>query len=464
MLEGLAMIRKSVSEISQMLGIKKLDKEFEVEIEGVCIDSRQVKKGNLFIPLQGERVNGHDYAKMAIEHGAAALLWNVNESNPPQDVPVLLVEDTAKALWDLAGAYRSLCHYKAIGITGSNGKTSTKDMIAGVLSERYKVMKTQGNHNNEIGVPLTLLSFDEDIDIAVVEMGMENLHEIDALCEIVKPDFAIITNVGVAHLENLGSMENIAKAKCEIIDGVATKGSLFYNGDDPYLGQEAVAHKLNSLNVKTFGEGEQNDCQLTSFHQNGKGISFTHSMSDCTFSCDVLGRHQAMNGCAAYLVGHELGMSDEEIVKGFLNVEATSLRNELMSIGKWCVLNDAYKSNPQSALAALETFEHVAGHNRIAVLADMLELGDTSPMLHEQLGKACADFHLDKVFCLGSMAEFIAKGAREAGIADVRHFSEREALLSALVAELDHEATVLFKGSRGMKLDELIDQIKDRVK
>ena len=459
------MIKKTVSEIRQMLGLKNENTMVdEVAVKGVCIDSRQVEAGNLFIPLVGERVNGHAYADMALANGAAAMLWNVNEPNPPKDAAVILVEDTAAALWRLAGAYRLLCHYKTVGITGSNGKTSTKDMVAGVLSERYRVMKTQGNHNNEIGVPLTLLSFDEDIDVAVVEMGMENRHEIEALCEIVKPDIGIITNVGVAHLENLGSMANIAKAKCELIEGLHNGSAFFYNGDDPYLGQEIPSHDLRQLRVQTFGEGEHNDCRLTSFSQHHEGITFTLSLTDHTFSCNILGRHQAMNGCAAYLAGHELGMSDDEIQRGFQRVETTSMRNELSSVGKWLVLNDAYKSNPQSALAALATFDQIKGGNRIAVLGDMLDLGETSPMLHEQLGRDCAKFKLDKVFCLGPLAEYIAKGAKAAGISDVRHFIERDELLAALLAETDHEATVLFKGSRGMKLDEIFDQIKEKVK
>lgn len=459
------MIQKTVSEIREMLGSNSENTAFDdVMIRGVCIDSRQVEKGNLFIPLKGERVNGHAYAAMAIEKGAAALLWNADEPNPPKDIALIFVEDSAKALWQLAGAYRSLCHYKVVGITGSNGKTSTKDMVAGVLSEQFKVMKTQGNHNNEIGVPLTLLSFDEDIDVAVVEMGMENLHEIEALCEIVKPDIGIITNVGVAHLENLGTMENIAKAKCEIIEGIHDGGAFFYNGDDPYLALEVSNHDLSRLSVKIFGEGKHNDCALISFVQSSKGISFKHTMSALEYSCDILGRHQAMNGCAAYLVGCELGMSDEAIQLGFRRVMPTSMRNELSAVGKWTVLNDAYKSNPQSALAALSTFDQVPGDNRIAVLGDMLELGETSPSLHEQLGLDCAKFKLDKVFCLGEMAAYIAKGAKTAGIRDVRHFDKREDLLSALLDESTSEATVLFKGSRGMKLDEILDQIKEKVK
>lgn len=463
MLEGLSMIQKTVSEILKMLGSNSENTAFDdVMIQGVCIDSRNVEKGNLFIPLKGERVNGHAYASMAIEKGAAALLWEVNEPDPPKDIALIFVEDCAKALWQLAAAYRSLCHYKVVGITGSNGKTSTKDMVAGVLSEQFKVMKTQGNHNNEIGVPLTLLSFDEDIDVAVVEMGMENLHEIEDLCKIVKPDIGIITNVGVAHLENLGSMENIAKAKCELIEGIRQAGTFIYNGDDPYLAQEVCNHDLSHVTVKTFGEGEHNLCALTSFSQSSQGITFKHSMSELTYNCDILGRHQAMNGCAAYLVGHELGMCDEAIQRGFHRVVPTSMRNELVTVGKWTVLNDAYKSNPQSALAALSTFDQLPGINRIAVLGDMLELGETSPTLHEQLGLACGNFKLDKVFCLGEMAQYIAKGALAAGIKDVRHYTDREALLSALLDETENEATVLFKGSRGMKLDEILDQIKGR--
>lgn len=452
------MIKRKISEIAEMLHASTNAKH-DVYIEGVSIDSRKINTGNLFIPLKGERVNGHHYYQMAVENGAAALLWEIDEPNAPSDIPLIFVEDTTKALWNLAKEYRSQCHYQVVGITGSNGKTSTKDMIAGVLSARYKVEKTAGNHNNEIGVPLTLLSFSEECEVAIVEMGMENLHEIEELCEIVKPDFGVITNVGVAHLENLGSMENIAKAKCELIDGITPEGYFFYNGDDEYLRKEISQRTIENLKVSRFGEGVENECQLTDFVQKASGISFKTNLSEKTFECDILGKHQAMNGCAAILCAQALGLSDDEIAAGFKKVEKTGMRNQLESAGKCTILNDAYKSNPQSAMAALATFEAFESPYKVVVFGDMLELGETSPKLHEDLGKACADYKMDELYCIGEMARYIMQGAESAGI-KTRYFENKDELVEALLPLKEKTSMLLVKGSRGMKLDEVVERLK----
>ena len=245
------MINKSCNEICKWIDGAELCHAEDVAIKGVSIDSRQVQPGNLFIPLKGERADGHRYLESAVHNGASAL-WNVDEPLPEFDFPLILVKDTMSALTQLAKGYRDNCDFQVVGITGSNGKTSTKDMIAGVLSAEAKVMKTLGNHNNEIGVPLTLLSFDEDCEIVVVEMGMENLHEIEQLCRLVRPNIGIITNVGSAHLENLGSMENIARAKCELMDGLPEDGLFIYNMDDPYLVSEIKQHDYRNLKVYGF--------------------------------------------------------------------------------------------------------------------------------------------------------------------------------------------------------------------
>ena len=219
------MMIRSIDAIIRMLDADYIENaDIEEKVYGVCIDSRKVVEGNLYIPIHGVNNNGHDYVRQAIDNGAKAVLWERNEPNPPQDVVVILVEDTTAALQKLAESYRHQLDMKVIGITGSNGKTSTKDILAGILSQHYVTQKTMGNFNNEIGVPLTLLSLSENVEAAVVEMGMENLGELSFLTNMVKPDIAIITNVGCAHLENLGSMENIAKAKVEIVEGLNDHG------------------------------------------------------------------------------------------------------------------------------------------------------------------------------------------------------------------------------------------------
>lgn len=454
------MIRKKCSEIAQMLGLPFNDEKDEW-IEGVCFDSRECKDKNLFIPLIGEHVNGHDYAKQAIEKGAACILWNENEANPPMDICVLKVKDTFKAFQKLAAVYAKQCHFQVVGITGSNGKTSTKDLVAGVLSQKFKVAKTQGNHNNEIGVPYTLLSFDEDIDIGIVEMGMENLHEIEELCAIVSPDIAIITNVGTAHLENLGSMENIAKAKCELIDGMNPQGMLFYNGDDFYLTQEIAAKKV-SVRTTTFGENTNNAICLTHYSQSESGITF-QLKDGFEAGCAVLGHHQAINALAAIGVARYLGMSDSEIQEGFQHVQSTKWRTQLEQVGQCKILNDSYKSNPQSALAALKTLEAFPAKNKIVVFGDMLDLGPDTHQIHEELGQQIAQFTCDELFCIGELSKSICKGAQAKGIA-CRHFEDQASLIEALLPYTQKDCMILVKASRGLHLDLVIDALKEKVK
>ena len=456
------MIKKKYAEIAEMLNIDYDKRYADVLVEGVSIDTRSIVKNNLFVPLKGERVDSHDFVSVAIENGASVVLWNRSIKSPPTDYPVLFVEDTRQALSDLAAAYRKQCSYIAIGITGSNGKTSTKDMIAGVLSQKYKVQKTSGNHNNEIGVPLTLLAFDEDCEIGVIEMGMENLHEIEELSNIVKPDMGVITNVGVAHLENLGSMENIAKAKCELIEGIKQGGYLFYNGDDKLIQQAVQTHDCARLHKATFGHDSKNDCHLYEFRQDEKGIHFKTSLSEETFTCHIYGEHQAMNACAAILCAKQLGLTDKEIQQGFLKVENTGMRNELEKVGHCLILNDAYKSNPQSALAALATFEHFESPYKIVVLGDMLELGPTSPQLHEELGEACQDYQMDELYCIGDMAQHIAIGASRTCSCRIHSYLDRNELYEAIKDFTKKDCMMLVKGSRGMKLDEVINQLKEK--
>lgn len=457
------MIKRKYIEVAKMLNIEYDERFRDVMIEGISIDTREVRKNNLFIPIKGERVDSHLFVNQAIEQGASAILWSSKIDTPPNDVPVLVVDEPLAALRDLAHAYAKSCHFQTIAITGSNGKTSTKDMIAGVLAEKYKVQKTTGNHNNEIGVPLTLLEFDEDCEIGVVEMGMENLLEIEHLCNIVTPNIGIITNVGVAHLENLGSLENIAKAKCEMIDGIIHGGSFFYNGDDEYILQEVKNHDCSHLIVKSFGKSATNDCQLQYFHQNEEGISFRTSLDGQDYFCSILGEHQAFNACAAILCAKHFGLTDLEIAKGFRRVEKTGMRNELEKIKQCMILNDAYKSNPQSALAALRTFAAFESPYRVVVLGDMLELGETSPQLHQDLGRACKEFSIDELYCIGEMAQYIALGAKETCEHTIIHtLLDKQILTEKLLPLLDKECFILVKGSRGMKLDEVITQLKEK--
>lgn len=451
------MIIRSIDSIIRMLDADYIENaDIEENIMGVCIDSRKVVAGNLYIPIRGVNNNGHLYAKEAIERGAKALLWEKREPNPPTDVVVIMVDDTTKALQDLASAYRNQLKMKVIGITGSNGKTSTKDILAAVLSQHYVTQKTLGNYNNEIGVPLTLLSFADEIEVGVVEMGMENLGELSFLTNIVKPDIAIISNVGTAHLENLGSLENIAKAKLEITEGLQGKGLFIYNGDQRLL-KEAVrdAQLPGAISIRTFGEQDHNDHIVHHILQKEDGLTFF--IDEEKYHLDMIGRHQAMNATAAWIAAKALSLTTEEIQRGFQSIEKTGLRNELLKINRALILNDSYKSNPQSALAALDTMEEFDIPYKIAILGDMLELGETSDMIHYDLGKRLQDYHLNEVLTIGDMARYITQGAiNNTNDVYIRHFQNKDELYAYIQKYMKKECMVLVKGSRGMKLDELV--------
>lgn len=457
------MILRSVDGIISMLDADYIDNDdVHKRVCGVCIDSRKVVEGNLYIPLKGANHNGHEFVQQAIQKGAAATLWNKDEAFPPENITVILVDDTLKALQKLASVYRRQLSMKVVGITGSNGKTSTKDILAGMLSQRYVTQKTLGNYNNEIGVPLTLLSMSENTQVAVIEMGMENLNEIDFLTKMVCPDIAIITNVGTAHLENLKTQENIAKAKLEITHGLAPFGMLIYNGDQKLLRDAVTKEGISGdIRIKTFGEQESNDVYLSYVKQTEDGITFGVNHEAARFTMDMLGKHQAVNAIGALIAARALQLSDMDIQFGLNTMEKTGMRNELMHAHKALILNDSYKSNPQSSLAALDTLVSFDIPYKIAVFADMLDLGENSDMIHFQLGKQTAGYRIAEVITYGEMGAYIAQGViDQAGSAiHVQHFIDKAKLIAYLLPYRNKECMILIKGSRSMKMDEVVDAL-----
>lgn len=456
------MIKKTIKEIASMVSGTLIlnNASLDTVVHGVYIDSRKVEENGLYIPIIGERVDGHTFIKN-IENKASLTLCS-NTEYIPENIACIVVEDTVKALQELAKNYRQTLDATVIGITGSNGKTSCKDILAGCLSAKYKTQKTQGNHNNEIGVPLTLLELDGDCEMAVIEMGMENLEDIHFLNAMVDQDMSIITNVGIAHLENLGSIENIGWAKLEIVDSLHENDLFVYYGDDPVLSKNMETKVIpNGVKVETFGKNTNNTMYLTSLTQDENGIYFKTNASDFTFHIDILGEHQALNAMAALSCAYKLGMSEEEMQAGFDKMEKTKMRNELMQIQNAKILNDAYKSNPQSAIAALDTFELLKAPYKIAVLADMLDLGPTTNALHYDLGYALKNYTLDEVVCMGELGVHIAEGAKASTNIKVTHFNTREEVSAYLMPYLKKDCMLLFKGSRGMALDLVIDTLKN---
>lgn len=456
------MIKIKIKEIIEILDAK-YSGNIDKVIYGVSIDSRKVIENNMFIPIKGLTTNGHNYIEDAIEKGVVATLWNKDEPNPPTNIAVVLVDDTVEALQKLAGAYREKLNTKIVGITGSNGKTSTKDITAGILSQKYITQKTLGNYNTEIGVPYTLLSLDEDCEVAVIEMGMERKGEIDFLTNLVRPDIGIITSIGLVHIDNFDSIEDIAKTKLEIVRGIKNEGLFIYYGDDELIENTVNNTEIkSSIRKKTFGEKSNNSIWLKEFKEDTKGITFKINDDDCDeLYIEMLGKHQSLNALAAILSAQELGMTYEEIKLGLLKVEKTGLRNEVLKIKECTILNDCYKSNPVSIKAALDIFELFESKKKIVVLGDMLGYREMSEDMHYNVGRDLSIHKIDELVTIGDMAKDIARGAREnTEIKSIIEFNNKEEATNYISRYLDTNSAMLIKGSRFLKLEYITNKLK----
>lgn len=456
------MMRKTIEQIANIIKIENNFESFkDYLIQGVAIDSRKATNGQLFVPFKGENTDGHQYIRQAINQGAAAALWQKDRPNPPEDLPVLVVEDTLKALQQLAKAYREELDVKVIGITGSNGKTTTKDMTASLLSRKFKVQKTEGNFNNHIGLPLTILSLKEDTEAAVIEMGMSSKGEIDLLTKIASPDVAIITNIGEAHLQDLGSREAIAEAKLEIINGLAADGTLIYHGDEPLL-KEAL--KETELKTETFGLEAENDMYPLSVQTLQDGSRFkANKAPDMEFFLPIIGRHNVLNAMAAMLAAHKMGLTFEEMKIGLTSVELTKMRMEMKDGMKGTkIINDAYNASPTSMKAAIELAEKMPGFKRkILVLGDMLELGLDEELFHYQVGQTVEGEAIDYLFTLGRLGQFIAAGAKNSlGEDRIFAFSDKHELIEKLKSIVASGDLIVVKASRGVRLEEVVEALE----
>ncbi len=458
------MINITIKEAARILEATCISCDLDKNIKGISIDSRNTVESNLFVPIKGLTVNGHSYVKDAIKNGAIATLWNKDEPNPPNDIALILVEDTVKGLQKLARDYRNKLKTKIVGITGSNGKTSTKDITAAVLSQKFKTQKTRGNFNTEIGVPYTLLNLDEDCQAAVIEMGMERKGEIDFLTNLVQPDIGIITSVGLVHIDNFPSIEDIAKAKLEIVSGIKDGGLFIYFGDDTLI-EETVSNTeiKDGLRKQTFGLNKNNTLWLKDFSENLDGITIKVSDENLEeLHIDILGKHQALNTMAAILAAEELGMSSEEIRLGLLKIEKTGLRNEILKINRCNILNDCYKSNPVSINAALDIFELFESDMKILVLGTMYGYRDLSYDMHYNVGKDLSRRPIDELITIGQEAKIIAKGAREnTNIKTIIEFDTKEEAALYLKKYLHNDCSLMIKGSRFLELEYIANKLKE---
>ncbi|WP_203364471.1 UDP-N-acetylmuramoyl-tripeptide--D-alanyl-D-alanine ligase [Bacillus sp. REN10] len=456
------MIRKTIEQLLNMMKVENDPIFFRDRvIEGVTIDSRKATNGQLFIPFKGEHTDGHIYVRQAIEQGAGAALWQKDVPNPPEDLPILIVEDTLIALQQLAKAYRNELSVKVVGVTGSNGKTTTKDMVTSLLSLKYKVQKTEGNYNNHIGLPLTILSLCSETEVAVLEMGMSGKGEIDLLTKLASPDVAVITNIGESHLQDLGSREAISEAKMEIINGLSEEGCLIYQGDEPLL-RERVEN-METLQAKTFGFEENNDLYPLTVEALQTGSRFTvNAVPGIDFTLPVLGRHNVSNAMAAMLVAHEMGIEYKEMKAGLASVELTKMRMEWVEgVRGVKIINDTYNASPTSMKAAIELTAQMPGfEKKILVLGDMLELGLDEELFHYQVGQTINGEAINYLFTFGRLGQFIAAGAKNSlGEDRIFAFTDKQELLEKLSSILTGGELITIKASRGMRLEEIVQAL-----
>lgn len=452
------MIKVNLYELAEMIGVTTVQGG-NVNIQGVTIDSRNTSQGRLFIPLQGSNSDGHHFIQNAIQNGASAALWKRDEPNPPKHFPLIFVDNPLKALQKLAAAYRQRLKATFIGITGSNGKTTTKEILSNLLSQAYRIGKTSGNYNNEIGVPLTILALDDDVEMAVIEMGMGHKGDIQLLTDIVKPEIGLITNVGHAHIVNLGSVEEIAAAKWELVEGLKADGHLFINGD-----QIVLRNRIDKSLVKTttFGSELFNDLYPVSCKIYEEGSQFTLSSSSFTFTVSLCGEHQVMNAMAAIGIARFIGLENEQIQKGLELTIPSDKRNEIRTIGHVTIIDDTYKSNPESVKVALHTLYNMDGNKRkLFIMGDMADMGKEEIALHRQVAADLLPEHLDAVYGLGNLTmHTIQKAEVMFGIDRAVFFTDEELLVKRILQYAKEPCIILFKASREFQFERLVDKVE----
>jgi len=452
----------TAAEIAEAVSGKLVQGDPAAVLDNVSTDTRQINEGDLFIALIGERFDAHDFIDQAISGKAGGLMVSRPVGAGMWKGPVILVKDTLEALQSLARHNRRQFGGLIVGVTGSNGKTTTKDMIASVLEQRYKTLKTAGNLNNQIGLPLTLLKLDETYGAAVFEMGMRGLGEIDLLAGIALPTGAVITNIGETHLERLGSVANIARAKGEILDHITPDGFAVLNGDDSLVRQQAARCRGRVIFYGTAGDAAILAENIKPV--NGKHMSFTVKTpaGDLEVDLPVPGRHNVLNALAAVGVGLEAGLSPEEIKKGLESVQLTSMRLEIMETKTATIINDTYNANPASAKAALQILADLGpGLRRIAILGDMYELGQRTVEGHREVGAEAAAKGVDVLITVGKLGCEIALGASLADEppAEIISFNTNAEAMSYLKKIVRPGDVILVKGSRGMKMEEIVNDL-----
>lgn len=443
--------------LSEIAGVLHSTAPFEKEITDISTDTRNLKEGCLFVAISGERFDGHNFIPDALKAGAAAAVSEKEITG----CPCILVENTRKAYLELASYYRKKFSPILVGVTGSVGKTTTKEMIALVLSEKYNCLKTIGNLNNEIGLPKTLFTMDNSHTAAVIEMGMSDFGEIERLSKTAAPTIGVITNIGFSHIENLKTQEGILKAKLEILKGMENNAPLVLNGDDSYL--FPLKNKLcGERPVKLFGiENKESDFRGSDIIESDGKTSFNvnYEGKSAKIFIPCVGKHNVLNALAAFCIGKLTGMEDNEIVSALMRYQTDGLRQNIVKKGDYTLIIDCYNASPDSMKAMIDVLSGMKSSGRkIAVLGDMLELGKESEELHRVVGRYVCNAKPDMLFCFGKEAEYINEEAEKSGITSY-YTSDKDDLKEKIKSSIKSGDILLFKASRGMKLEDIVNSI-----
>ena len=438
----------------------------DLECKNFSRDTRKLKKGDIYIGIKGETFDGSKFWKQALENGASCVIvenvdFTDKDKKEFEGKSIIKVENTLDALYNIARYKRSLYNIPVIAITGSVGKTSTKDIVANVVNQKYRTLKTIGNNNNNIGLPFTILRMQEE-EAMVLEMGMNHFGEISLLTSIAKPTICIITNIGTSHIGNLGSRENILEAKLEILEGNHSQTVIINNDND--LLHKWYEENKNKMDIKTYGIKEKSDLNANHIVLNELSSEFTCNLDgkDEKIIVPVGGEHFILNSLCAVMVGKVLKINSEKIIKGIEEFELTKKRMDITELENGVkIINDAYNASLESMSASLKVLSEFKQNRKIAVLGDMLELGEYSQKLHEKVGEEVYQNKIDMLMCSGKNAKYIVKRAKELGMSEenIYYFETKEEIINKLKEISKKGDIILLKASNGMKFFDIAEKI-----
>ena len=433
----------------------------ETIVNNIVIDSRKAGKDSAFVAIVGENLDGHNFINLAINQGCKTIIKNKNNNVDIEnkEVNVIEVSDTEIALGDIAKFYKNKFKIPFIAVTGSVGKTTTRDMVYSTISAKYNSLKNVGNLNNQFGVPLTLFNLDDSYECAVIEMGMSHFKEIEYLANIVNPKIGVISNIGLSHIENLGSQEGILQAKMEIATNFNESNTLVVNGDDKFLG--TLKGKNLEYKLKTFGFNKDNDIYCESYVMGEEDLTFVCYIDGKKEEIFIptVGEHNIYNAMAAILVGRELNISLEDIKCGLRNFKATKMRLDIIKNDKMTIINDAYNASPDSMEAALKILGRYK-NRKVAILGDMFEMGEHTEYGHRLVGKSAVD-NTDVLIAIGKDSKFICEEAKDLGFNEnnIHHFNTKEEAIEKIDELVKKDDVVLVKASRGMELEKIVEYL-----